>query len=39
MEFAKERGLFVIEDCTQAHGAKYKGRPVGSFGNINPLPG
>ena len=35
MEFAEERGLFVIEDCAQAHGAKYKGRPVGSFGDIN----
>lgn len=35
MEFAKERGLFVIEDCAQAHGAEYKGKPVGSFGDIN----
>lgn len=28
---AKEHGLKVIEDCAQAHGATYKGRPVGSF--------
>ena len=25
---------FVIEDCAQAHGAQYKGRPVGSFGDL-----
>jgi hypothetical protein len=31
---AKERGLKVIEDCAQAHGATYKGRPVGSIGDI-----
>lgn len=35
MELAAERGLFVIEDCAQAHGATYRGRPVGSFGHIN----
>jgi len=33
LELARERGLFVIEDCAQAHGATYKGRPVGSFGD------
>src|SRR5690606_2394761 len=27
-------GLAVIEDCAQAHGARYKGRPVGSLGHI-----
>ncbi|MDZ7924990.1 MAG: DegT/DnrJ/EryC1/StrS aminotransferase family protein, partial [Marinagarivorans sp.] len=27
------RHLFVIEDCAQAHGAFYKGKPVGSFGH------
>jgi dTDP-4-amino-4,6-dideoxygalactose transaminase len=32
---ARERGLKVIEDCAQAHGAEYKGRPVGSMGDIN----
>jgi dTDP-4-amino-4,6-dideoxygalactose transaminase len=30
---AKEYGLKVIEDCAQAHGATYKGRPVGSLGH------
>lgn len=34
MSLAKERGLFVIEDCAQAHGARYKGRSVGSIGHI-----
>ncbi len=34
MLLAKEFGLYVIEDCAQAHGAKYKGRPVGSIGHI-----
>src|SRR5690606_1629411 len=31
---ARERNLFVIEDCAQAHGARYKGRPVGSIGHV-----
>lgn len=31
---ADEHGLKVIEDCAQAHGASYKGRPVGSIGDI-----
>ncbi|KTD06812.1 DegT/DnrJ/EryC1/StrS family aminotransferase [Legionella jamestowniensis] len=34
MALADEYGLFVIEDCAQAHGAKYKGRSVGSIGHI-----
>src|SRR5271166_3039524 len=34
MEIAKRRGLVVIEDAAQAHGAKYKGRHVGSIGDI-----
>ncbi len=33
LELARKKGLFVIEDCAQAHGATYKGRPVGSFGD------
>jgi len=31
---AKKNNLFVIEDCAQAHGAKYKGKSVGSIGDI-----
>ncbi len=33
MELAAERGLKVIEDCAQAHGASYKGHPIGSIGD------
>ncbi len=33
MRLAEERGLVVVEDCAQAHGATYKGRPVGSIGH------
>lgn len=31
---AVARECFVIEDCAQAHGARYKGQPVGSFGDL-----
>ncbi len=34
MALADEHGLKVIEDCAQAHGARYKGRPVGSIGHV-----
>ena len=34
MELAALHDIKVIEDCAQAHGAKYKGRPVGSIGDI-----
>jgi len=34
LELAREHGLMVIEDCAQAHGAAYKGKKVGSFGDI-----
>ena len=34
MALAAEHNLYVIEDCAQAHGAKYKGRSVGSIGHI-----
>jgi hypothetical protein len=34
LEIARERGLKVIEDCAQAHGAIYKGRPVGCLGDV-----
>lgn len=34
MRIAKKNKLYVIEDCAEAHGAKFKGRTVGSFGDI-----
>ena len=34
LELAREHGLKVIEDCAQAHGATYKGKPVGSLGDV-----
>lgn len=34
MALARSRQLSVIEDCAQAHGAKYKGRSVGSIGDV-----
>ncbi|WP_088328874.1 DegT/DnrJ/EryC1/StrS aminotransferase family protein [Lacimicrobium sp. SS2-24] len=33
-ELAKEHDLAVIEDCAQAHGAQYKGKPVGGLGDM-----
>jgi len=35
LSLAKRHELHVIEDCAQAHGALYQGKPVGSFGHIN----
>jgi len=34
MQLAQEEGLYVIEDCAQAHGAQYKGKLAGSIGHI-----
>lgn len=34
MALAEKHGFYVIEDCAQAHGAKYKGRSVGSIGHV-----
>lgn len=34
MQLAEEKGIYVIEDCAQAHGAKYKGKSAGSIGHI-----
>lgn len=34
MALAESKGLKVIEDCAQAHGAQYKGRSVGSIGHV-----
>ena len=34
LEFARTRGLAVLEDCAQAHGARYEGRLCGTMGQI-----
>jgi dTDP-4-amino-4,6-dideoxygalactose transaminase len=34
LELARRHGLKLIEDCAQATGARYRGRPVGSFGDL-----
>lgn len=34
LRFAAERGLRVVEDCAQSLGARWRGRPVGSFGDF-----
>ncbi|AKM08238.1 DegT/DnrJ/EryC1/StrS family aminotransferase [Pelagerythrobacter marensis] len=34
MELAEPQSIKVIEDCAQAHGARYKGRSVGSIGHV-----
>jgi dTDP-4-amino-4,6-dideoxygalactose transaminase len=34
MTIANENNLYVVEDCAQAHGAKFSGQPVGSIGHI-----
>ena len=34
MALAEQHNLFVIEDCAQAHGTRYKGRSVGSIGHV-----
>jgi len=35
LKVAKENDLWVIEDCCDALGSKYKGKPVGTFGDIS----
>ena len=35
IKLAKENNLFVIEDCSQAIGAEYKGQKIGSFGDVS----
>lgn len=37
MEIAERHGLVVVEDACQSHGARYNGRPVGSFAGIAGL--
>lgn len=34
MAFAKKHGLKVIEDCAQAHGATFRGKKAGTFGDV-----
>lgn len=34
ISIAKKYSLFILEDCAQAHGATYKGKKVGCFGDI-----
>lgn len=34
IEIAQRYNLYIVEDCAQAHGAEYRGRRVGTFGNI-----
>jgi len=34
MEISRETGVPVVEDCSHAHGAMYKGRPCGSIGDV-----
>jgi len=34
LALAREKGIAVVEDCAQAHGATYKGQPVGSLGDV-----
>lgn len=33
-EIARHAGLFIIEDCAQAHGSEYEGKKVGCWGNL-----
>ena len=35
MQLADDHGISVIEDCAQAHGARYQDRSVGTFGDIS----
>jgi len=35
IKFARKKNFFIVEDCSQAHGAIYKGKRVGSFGHIS----
>ncbi len=34
LDIAKENGLYLVEDAAQAHGATFKGKKVGTFGDI-----
>jgi len=34
-ELCQSRGIYLIEDCAEAHGAKYNGKRIGNFGRIS----
>lgn len=34
MDICKKNSLFLVEDCAQSHGAEYKGKKTGSFGDM-----
>ena len=34
VSLANERDIIVVEDCAQAHGATYRGRPIGGIGHV-----
>jgi perosamine synthetase len=34
-DFARGRGIAVVEDCAEAHGARYRGKAVGQFGDVS----
>ena len=34
MDLSRRHGLALVEDCAQAHGAEYRGRPVGTYGAV-----
>lgn len=34
MEIAHKHNLYIVEDCAQAHGATYKGKKIGTFGDV-----
>jgi perosamine synthetase len=35
LEIAKKHNLYIVEDAAEAHGAEYKGKKIGSFGDIS----
>lgn len=34
LDIAKDKGIYVIEDCAEAHGAEYRGKKVGAIGDV-----
>lgn len=34
-DYCRDNNIYIIEDCAQSHGAKYNGKYVGTFGDIN----